>query len=181
VECEVCGNESDDTFQVVRHVGRHTFDTFECAIFAMAPVCAHCGVRVIGHPVMDEDHTFCCSHCADAGPRQREEPEGEAPTAEGAEEEDEGEDMAEEDEEAAEAAEDEEEDEEQEEERDEGDEGEPSDDDLERLDERISQARQGADDLITSPEDEEEEEEEGDEEESDEGQGGDGDQEEEEG
>ncbi len=156
MECEVCGNESDDTFQIVRHVGRHTFDTFECAIYAMAPVCARCRVRVIGHPVIEGDHTFCCSHCAEAGPRQRHEEHGEEEEEEegGGEEEEEGEGDEEEGEEQV-----HEEDEEEgggEEQEQEGREGgdQPSDEELEKLDERISQARQGADDLLSSPEDE---------------------------
>jgi len=27
----------------------HTFDSFECAIHALAPTCRHCGMRIIGH------------------------------------------------------------------------------------------------------------------------------------
>ena len=71
MECEVCGHESEDAFEVVRHVGRHTFDTFECAIYAMAPLCARCGVRVIGHGVKECDQTFCFAHCSEAGPTER--------------------------------------------------------------------------------------------------------------
>jgi hypothetical protein len=26
-----------------------TFDSFECAIHAMAPSCAHCGYKIVGH------------------------------------------------------------------------------------------------------------------------------------
>jgi len=29
----------------------HTFDSFECAIRALAPVCEYCSVKVIGHGV----------------------------------------------------------------------------------------------------------------------------------
>jgi len=42
----------------------HTFDSFECAIHAVAPVCEHCGCRVIGHGVEAEGRIFCCAHCA---------------------------------------------------------------------------------------------------------------------
>ena len=38
--CEVCGNDYDKAFQVVRNGEQHTFDSFECAINAMAPTCA---------------------------------------------------------------------------------------------------------------------------------------------
>src|SRR5215210_9252605 len=41
-----------------------TFDSFECAIHALAPVCEYCGVRVIGHGVEAEGHFYCCAHCA---------------------------------------------------------------------------------------------------------------------
>jgi hypothetical protein len=42
----------------------HTFDSFECAIHAMAPTCEHCGCRVIGHGVEAEGGIFCCAQCA---------------------------------------------------------------------------------------------------------------------
>src|SRR3712207_3014026 len=51
-QCEVCGNEYDKSFQVTMAGGdAHTFDSFECAIHALAPSCEHCGIRVIGHGV----------------------------------------------------------------------------------------------------------------------------------
>ena len=47
-QCEVCGNDYDKSFEVVAAGARHTFDSFECAIHRMAPVCEHCGCKVIG-------------------------------------------------------------------------------------------------------------------------------------
>ena len=47
--CEVCGNEYDKSFQVLLAGKSHTFDSFECAIHALAPTCEHCGVRIAGH------------------------------------------------------------------------------------------------------------------------------------
>ena len=65
--CEVCGNEYDKAFQVVAHDGAtHVFDSFECAVHALAPVCAHCGCRVLGHGLESGDQVFCCAHCAKA-------------------------------------------------------------------------------------------------------------------
>jgi hypothetical protein len=63
-KCVVCGNDYDKSFDVVTAHGRRTFDSFECAIQAMAPVCAHCGCRIIGHGVEAEGRYFCCAHCA---------------------------------------------------------------------------------------------------------------------
>lgn len=64
-KCDVCGNEYDKTFEVLRAGERHTFDSFECAIHALAPTCEHCGCRVIGHGVEAADgRIFCCAHCA---------------------------------------------------------------------------------------------------------------------
>jgi len=40
------------------------FDSFECAIAALAPVCPHCGCRIVGHGVQHGDGIFCCAHCA---------------------------------------------------------------------------------------------------------------------
>jgi hypothetical protein len=57
--CEVCGNEYDKVFEVSMSGGTHTFDSFECAINALAPTCNHCGCRIIGHGV--EGKTGLCS------------------------------------------------------------------------------------------------------------------------
>jgi hypothetical protein len=63
-QCEVCGNAYDKAFQIVIAHQTHTFDSFECAIQALAPRCKHCGCRVIGHGMEKGDQVFCCAHCA---------------------------------------------------------------------------------------------------------------------
>lgn len=63
--CDVCGNTYDRTFEVIQDGKRHVFDSFECAIHALAPICAHCSCRVIGHGVQDEGDIYCCVHCAE--------------------------------------------------------------------------------------------------------------------
>jgi hypothetical protein len=63
--CEVCGNDYDRTFTVIMEGQEHTFDSFECAIQALAPQCPHCGCRVIGHGVQQDETIFCCVHCAE--------------------------------------------------------------------------------------------------------------------
>lgn len=63
--CEMCGNEYDKTFEVTMRGESHTFDSFECAIHALAPTCPHCGCRVIGHGVEANGQIFCCAHCAE--------------------------------------------------------------------------------------------------------------------
>jgi hypothetical protein len=69
--CEVCGNEYDKTFDVIYEGETHTFDSFECAIHALAPQCEHCGCRIIGHGVEAGGRMFCCAHCAErAGVRE---------------------------------------------------------------------------------------------------------------
>jgi hypothetical protein len=62
--CEVCGNQYDKAFEVSMAGRRHVFDSFECAIQALAPRCAHCGCRVIGHGTEAAGRTYCCAHCA---------------------------------------------------------------------------------------------------------------------
>lgn len=62
--CEVCGNEYDKAFEIIHEGESHSFDCFECAIQALAPECAHCGCKVIGHGVQAGDEVFCCAHCA---------------------------------------------------------------------------------------------------------------------
>ena len=63
-QCEVCGNDYDGAFEVTSAGATHVFDSFECAIHALAPVCEHCGVKVIGHGVQAGGSFFCCAHCA---------------------------------------------------------------------------------------------------------------------
>jgi hypothetical protein len=62
--CEVCGNDYDKSFEVVAAGERHVFDSFECAIHRVAPVCEHCQCRVIGHGVEVGERFYCCAHCA---------------------------------------------------------------------------------------------------------------------
>ena len=62
--CEVCGNDYDKAFQVTREGREHTFDSFECAIHALAPRCAHCDCRIVGHGVEAGGTLYCCAHCA---------------------------------------------------------------------------------------------------------------------
>jgi hypothetical protein len=63
--CETCGNRYDKSFDLILHDGsRHTFDSFECAIHAVAPTCAHCGCRIVGHDVEANGTMYCCAHCA---------------------------------------------------------------------------------------------------------------------
>jgi hypothetical protein len=62
--CEVCGNVYDKAFTVTMAGEEHVFDSFECAIHGLAPVCAHCGCRVIGHGVESESVIYCCASCA---------------------------------------------------------------------------------------------------------------------
>ena len=61
--CEVCKNEYHASFQVIMDDTTHTFDSFECAIHALAPECAHCGCRVIGHGLEAGGQFFCCANC----------------------------------------------------------------------------------------------------------------------
>jgi hypothetical protein len=65
-QCEVCGNDYDMAFEVHVQGAVHVFDSFECAIHRMAPVCEHCGCKVVGHGVQANGRFFCCAHCAQA-------------------------------------------------------------------------------------------------------------------
>jgi hypothetical protein len=63
--CETCGNEYDKSFEIVMAGANHTFDSFECAIQALAPTCSHCGCRIVGHGMEAGGRMFCCAHCAE--------------------------------------------------------------------------------------------------------------------
>jgi hypothetical protein len=62
--CEVCGNEYDKPLEIVQNGISHYYDSFECAITALAPTCAHCKCRIIGHGVEAGGTFFCCAYCA---------------------------------------------------------------------------------------------------------------------
>jgi phage terminase large subunit GpA-like protein len=62
--CDTCGNDYDKTFTLTQGNKTGTFDSFECAIHAMAPVCAHCECRILGHGTEVDGTMYCCAHCA---------------------------------------------------------------------------------------------------------------------
>lgn len=62
--CENCGNEYENTLKIELNGREYEFDCFECAINTLAPRCAHCDTRIIGHGMQDRDFTYCCAHCA---------------------------------------------------------------------------------------------------------------------
>ena len=64
-QCDTCGNRYAKSFQVITsEKNRYTFDCLECAIQGLAPLCAHCRVKIIGHGLEVDKEVFCCSHCA---------------------------------------------------------------------------------------------------------------------
>ena len=65
--CDVCGNDYDKSFEVSGPRGRGTFDSFECAVHKLAPDCAHCGCKVVGHGVEEGGRIYCCANCARQG------------------------------------------------------------------------------------------------------------------
>jgi hypothetical protein len=77
--CEVCGNDYRLSFEVHAAGIVHVFDSFECAIHAMAPVCEHCGVKVVGHGVEADGTFFCCASCAPGSVSQLVDHAGRAP------------------------------------------------------------------------------------------------------
>lgn len=62
--CDTCGNSYDKTFEVVAEGRRFVFDSFECAAHKLAPACAHCDCRILGHGVEAQGRMFCCANCA---------------------------------------------------------------------------------------------------------------------
>jgi hypothetical protein len=65
--CECCDNQYDKTFTVIdKDKVEHVFDSFECAIHVMAPQCAHCGTKIVGHGVEAGENIYCCANCSRA-------------------------------------------------------------------------------------------------------------------
>ncbi len=63
--CDTCGNDYDKAFTVSKDGRTHTFDSFECAIHKLAPTCATCGLRIVGHGLEAGGAIYCCNHCAE--------------------------------------------------------------------------------------------------------------------
>lgn len=63
-KCEVCGNDYELAFELTAAGKTHVFDSFECAIHSLAPICTHCNCRIIGHGVEANGKYYCCAHCA---------------------------------------------------------------------------------------------------------------------
>lgn len=66
--CDTCGNEYHRSFALRTADGEEFhFDSFECAIEKVAPRCAHCNCRIIGHGIEGPGHVYCCANCAREG------------------------------------------------------------------------------------------------------------------
>lgn len=63
-KCAFCGNEYQVPLEIKYRDNNYTFDCFECAIYALAPTCLHCGVKIIGHGHQSGAKLFCSAHCA---------------------------------------------------------------------------------------------------------------------
>lgn len=64
--CEQCGNNYDKPIEITMRGEKHVFDSFECAVTALAPTCSRCGCRILGHGAEANGDIFCSAHCAQA-------------------------------------------------------------------------------------------------------------------
>lgn len=62
--CDQCGNDYDKSFDVTMAGKTYSFDSFECAVQKLAPICSHCDCKIIGHGVEQGNIIYCCAHCA---------------------------------------------------------------------------------------------------------------------
>lgn len=70
--CDTCGNRYDKAFSVRTADGATLhFDSIECAAHRIAPSCAHCSCRILGHGVESDGTMFCCAHCAELAGESR--------------------------------------------------------------------------------------------------------------
>jgi hypothetical protein len=67
--CCVCGNDNEKSFEVRIEGDKYVFDTFECAIHALAPACPQCANRIFGHGFEMNGAVFCSADCAEADAR----------------------------------------------------------------------------------------------------------------
>lgn len=62
--CETCGNTYDKAFEVKIGGTTHTFDSFGCAIYMLAPRCNHCQVPIINQGMEARGQYYCGAYCA---------------------------------------------------------------------------------------------------------------------
>jgi hypothetical protein len=62
--CSQCRNVSDRTFQVTKNGRTYKFDSFDCAIQALAFVCPYCHCRIMGVGVEASGEIYCSQQCA---------------------------------------------------------------------------------------------------------------------
>jgi hypothetical protein len=65
--CEMCESDDEHIFQVIMSGEIHQFDSFACAIRALAPRCYRCGRIILGRGVEDSGAIFCGAHCSHIG------------------------------------------------------------------------------------------------------------------
>jgi hypothetical protein len=68
--CEVCGMECEAPLELGFRGRVGIFDSFECAIHAMALSCDRCHCRIIGHSFESDGQVYCCPHCAKVASKQ---------------------------------------------------------------------------------------------------------------
>lgn len=62
--CKVCGNDYNPSFKLHSEREIESFDCFECAFYAVAPMCACCKGKINMQGIEIGGVFFCCTHCA---------------------------------------------------------------------------------------------------------------------
>ena len=62
--CETCSKQYDHSSKLWLGGEIQAFDSFECAFYAIAPICACCNRRLVGQGIEAGGIFFCCAHCA---------------------------------------------------------------------------------------------------------------------
>jgi hypothetical protein len=69
--CATCGIDTREPLSITYHKNTADYCCFECAITPLAPACAHCNCKVIGHGTYGADQKiYCCQKCADSVTKQ---------------------------------------------------------------------------------------------------------------
>ncbi len=63
-KCETCGSTSARTLDISVNGVSHSYDSLECAIFALAPRCANCSELVVSRGIAAKELIFCGDSCA---------------------------------------------------------------------------------------------------------------------
>lgn len=61
--CETCGNQHAKCLEIIENGKSHFYDSVECAIQALEPICEQCQCQISGHELDANEVVKYCDFC----------------------------------------------------------------------------------------------------------------------